>query len=213
MQDKIKIVLIVVAFVVIIAAGFLLSNGIIVRINTVKPAISGQFVQDSDFYTFPTMAIWYDGGDIDYRNNAIWYNQSVDGRDYLFLMYPKSQTEANFIEQNVNLPAGKNYRLNIGLANVQGKAKAISPVIPNSIEIVSCCADNGFRIKIISNGNSDTIADLIVSAKDGWKDFSYDISKYAGQNIKVRIESYYGGTCNSLNWAWGAVDYVDITSS
>ena len=213
MQDKIKIVLIVAVFVVIIAAGFLLSNGTIIRISTVKPTISGQFVQDPDFNTFPSETIWYDGGDRDYLSNAIWYNQSIDGRNYLLLLHPKSETEIVFIEQNLILPVGKNYHLNIGLANVQGKAKAYREAIPNSIEIASCCADNGFRIKIISNGNSDTIADLIVKAKDGWKDFSYDISKYAGQNITIRIESYYGGTCNSLKWAWGAVDYVDITSS
>jgi hypothetical protein len=213
MQKQNKITLLVIVFAVIVIVGFLLSNGSIVRINTVKPTISAQFVHNPDFNTFPPETIWYDNGNLDYSNNVIWYNKSIDGRDNLFLMEPKSETEARFIEQNVSLPAGKNYHLSIGLANVQGKAKAISPLIPNSIESVSCCADNGFRIKIISNGNSYTIADLIVNAKDGWRDLSYDISNYAGQDITVRIESYYGGTCNNLNWAWGAVDYVDIVSS
>jgi len=212
MENKKAILIVLVSFAIVIIVGFFLIRGTI-RISTIKPHISGEFIQNPDFNTFPTEDVWYDGGNVNVQNNAIWYNQSIEGRSYLVLIHPKSETEVRYIEQTVSLPAGKKYHLNIGLANVQGKAKVIDPIIPIDIENVVECADNGFRVKITSSGQEKTIADLIVNAKDGWKALSYDISSYAGQTITVRVEGYAGGPCGTWSVEWGAVDYIDIVTS
>lgn len=103
--------------------------------------------------------------------------------------------------ENVNpvfLPLNETYALKVGISDIRNDSEVWSDV--------------GFRIKIRNETLEETLYDEIVNFTDGWLDLTFDISKYAGQNVYITAESYDGG---KMNWSseWAAVDYFYIENS
>jgi hypothetical protein len=100
---------------------------------------------------------------------------------------------------HIFLPPNETYKLKVSISNIRNDCS------PNS--------DVGFRIQIRNETeNWKTLQDLTVNFNDGWLDLSYNVSDYAGQNVRIRVESYDGGV---RNWCseWAAVDYFYIENS
>jgi len=97
------------------------------------------------------------------------------------------------------LQPGEQYWLNVGVSDIR-----------NDSEIWS---DVGVKIKIgLDASCNDTLYDQIVNFTDGWQDLSFNITRYAGQDVYIRAESYNGGL---INWTseWAAVDYFFVNNS
>jgi hypothetical protein len=97
------------------------------------------------------------------------------------------------------LQPGEQYWLNVGVSDIR-----------NDSEIWS---DVGVKIKTgLDASCNDTLYDQIVNFTDGWQDLSFNITRYAGQDVYIRAESYNGGL---INWTseWAAVDYFFVNNS
>lgn len=90
------------------------------------------------------------------------------------------------------------YTLKVGISDIRNDSEVWSDV--------------GFRIKIRNETREKTLYDKTVNFTDGWHDLTFNISKYAGQNVYIRAESCDGGI---INWSseWAAVDYFYIENS
>ncbi len=181
-----------------------------------KPSLSGEIVKNPDFnysgYGFlsPEHAIEgipiLERTKIDWNSDGCYRNITVYGRSGFIVIHPLNLTQGRYIEQEVYLPPGKEYVLNVGLANVAGELPWAGSI---------GCDDVGFKILIkdLTTNTEKVIFNTIINAEDGWKDFSIFLgSKYSGKKIVLRIESYSGGPCGKWGGEWGAVDYLDITS-
>jgi parallel beta-helix repeat protein len=118
----------------------------------------------------------------------------------IFQIHPY-QNGIGYIESAnpIFLPPNETYKLKTAISDIRNDC-------PN-------CSDVGFRIKIKNEtGDWETLNESIVNFNDGWLDLSFDISKYAGQNVSMMVESFDGGL---RNWCseWAAVDYLYIENS
>jgi len=104
----------------------------------------------------------------------------------------------------IHLEPNEQYWVNFGISDIRNDSTIWSDV--------------GMRIKIGLDRNctdtADTFYDHIVNFTDGWIDLScpVNMTRYAGQNVYLRAESYNGG---QVNWSseWAAVDYLFINNS
>ena len=101
----------------------------------------------------------------------------------------------------IHLEPNEQYWVNFGISDIR-----------NDSEIWS---DVGMRIKIgLDPTCNDTLYDHIINFTDGWIDLSrlINMTRYAGQDVYLRAESYNGGR---VNWSseWAAVDYLFINNS
>jgi hypothetical protein len=151
-------------------------------------------------------------GQIKYFHGTIYFGK--EGRSGIFVLHPnKDPKKPRFVQQILDMPENKKYKLKIGLADINGNYSKCNCELDNDFAIIIGvkCADVGFKIKIIDNTTKkeDLIADFIVNSEEGWKDVSYDLSsKYSGHKITVRVESYAGGPCGNWNGEWAALDYI-----
>jgi hypothetical protein len=98
-----------------------------------------------------------------------------------------------------HLQPDEEYWLNVGLSDIRNDSEKWSDV--------------GVQIKIGSDAScNDTLYDQIVNFTDGWHDLSFNITRYAGQDVYIRAESYNGGL---VNWSseWAALDYFFVNNS
>jgi hypothetical protein len=115
---------------------------------------------------------------------------------------PFQNTSGYIVNANpIRLQLDEQYWLNIGVSDIRND----SPI----------WSDVGVNIKIgLDPTCNDTLYDQIVNFTDGWIDLSLPINmtRYAGQDVYIRAESYNGGL---INWSseWAAVDYLFINSS
>lgn len=118
----------------------------------------------------------------------------------IFPIHPKNETGIGYIESAnpIFLQSNKTYSLKVGISDIRNDSEVWSDV--------------GFRIKIRNETLEETLYDEIVNFTDGWLDLTFDISKYTGQNVYIRAESYDGGR---MNWSseWAGVDYFYIVNS
>ena len=120
----------------------------------------------------------------------------------IFPIHPENETGMGYIESAnpIFLPPNETYKLKTSISDIRNDC-------PNS-------SDVGFKIKIKNEtGDWETLNELIVNFNDGWIDLSFDVSKYAGQNVFMRIESYAGGPGGNWCSEWAAVDYLYIENS
>ncbi|MGA2767222.1 MAG: hypothetical protein ABSF24_02760 [Candidatus Bathyarchaeia archaeon] len=99
----------------------------------------------------------------------------------------------------IHLQPDEEYWLNVGLSDIRNDSEKWSDV--------------GVRIKIgLDTSCNDTLYDQIVNFTDGWHDLSFNITRYAGQDVYIRAESYNGGL---VNWSseWAALDYFFVNNS
>jgi hypothetical protein len=99
----------------------------------------------------------------------------------------------------IHLQPGEEYWLNVGLSDIRNDSDKWSDV--------------GVRIKIgLDASCNDTLYDQVVNFTDGWHDLSFNITRYAGQDVYIRAESYNGGL---VNWSseWAALDYFFVNNS
>jgi hypothetical protein len=124
----------------------------------------------------------------------------ASSRNGIFIIPPVKDSIGYVESKNpIYLYPGEIYKLNVSISDVRDDCS------PNS--------DVGFRIMIKDlNGTWIVLDDRIVNFNKGWLDLSYDISRYAGKNVMIRVESYDGG---KTKWCseFAAVDYFYITNS
>lgn len=115
---------------------------------------------------------------------------------------PFQNTSGYIVNANpIHLQPDEQYWLNVSVSDIRNDSPTWSDV--------------GVKIKIgLDPTCNDTLYDQIVNFTDGWIDLSLPINmtRYAGQDIYIRAESYNGGL---INWysEWAAVDYFYITNS
>lgn len=180
-----------------------------------KPALSGSIVDNPDFnftgygwlYSPPAWRILADR--TTFNESTRWEgtgwvsNSTYGGRTGIILMHPVTVSEGTYVNQTVVLPTGKTYYLVFGLANLAGYFGPTG------------CDDNIFKVSIIdaNTGSTEVLFNGVLNAKDGWKDYMISISKYAGKEITIRVDSLAGGPCGMWAGEWGSLDYVDVLSS
>jgi hypothetical protein len=108
------------------------------------------------------------------------------------------KTSPGYIENSnpINLPANGQYLLNVGVSDIRNDSGENSEV--------------GIKIRIGQNSScSETLVDRVLKFEDGWQDWSFNITNYAGHEVYIKAESY------STNWqsAWAAVDYFYVNDS
>ena len=194
-----------------------------------KPVLLGKYIENPDFKIkgigwFPQAlnylkeqgrmidpAIFVSGDTGKWESNGFYTNCSVNGRDGIIIIHPINRSLGKYVQQETLLPEMKRYKLIIGVANIAGKN--ICPELPAASEVLSACScsDSGIKIIIIdkSDNSTETLSEFIVDSREGWKDYKFDISRYAGKNIIIRLESFEGGPCGVCA-EWSAVDYIDI---
>ncbi len=148
-----------------------------------------------------------DIGDIGWKaGNAHYYRPIVNDRMGIAVIHPISDEINNYVEQDVYLPPRQDYVLKASVSNIAGDAEFADSV---------GCDDVGFIVKVIdkNTGEVDVVSDTIVSHSDGWVNMEFDISKYSGTEITMRIESYGGGPCGDWKSEWAAVDYFAVSVS
>lgn len=120
-------------------------------------------------------------------------------RNSIFVFAPEKNGIGYLQKKSIKLPEGENYRLKAGISDIRNDCP------PHS--------DVGFRIKIRkNNGKWEILDDRIVNFREGWKDLTYNISSFAGEQISIRVESYDGG---EKKWCseWPGADYLYIANS
>ncbi|MCW4047496.1 MAG: hypothetical protein NWE99_08060 [Candidatus Bathyarchaeota archaeon] len=103
----------------------------------------------------------------------------------------------------IRLRPNEQYLLNVGVSCVRNDS-----VIRSDVGIkIKLGLDNSCNVTLNPN-----VSDQIVSFDDGWQDWKFDITSFAGHDVYIRAESYNGG---SVNWSseWAAIDYFYITDS
>lgn len=117
-------------------------------------------------------------------------------------IHPFQNASGYIVNANpIHLQPDEQYWLNVSVSDIRNDSPTWSDV--------------GVKIEIgLDPTCNDTLYDQIVNFTDGWIDFSLPINmtRYAGQDIYIRAESYSGGL---INWSseWAAVDYFYITNS
>lgn len=177
-----------------------------------KPILEGKFVSNPDF-NFSKYARWLPQSTIPegytYRerlNETSWKGDGfvvryLDERYSVVIIHPVDVQTGRYVEQTVFLPKnGKNYYLVFGISN---RADTLGPTE---------CSDNIFKLVVIDKHTNKTytLFQESINSKEGWKDFAIDISKFAGKEITIRLESLAGGPCGDWHGEWGTVDYIDI---
>ena len=115
---------------------------------------------------------------------------------------PFQNTSGYIVNANpIHLQPDEQYWLNVSVSDIRNDSPTWSDV--------------GVKIKIgLDPTCNDTLYDQIVNFTDGWIDLSLPINmtRYAGQDVYIRAESYNGGL---VNWSseWAAVDYLFINGS
>lgn len=114
---------------------------------------------------------------------------------------PFQNTSGYIVSANpIHLEPNEQYWVNFGISDIRNDSTIWSDV--------------GMQIKIGLDSNcNDTLYDYIVNFTDGWIDSSpINLTRYAGQDVYLRAESYNGGR---VNWSseWAAVDYLFINNS
>jgi hypothetical protein len=108
------------------------------------------------------------------------------------------KTTPGYVESASPIPLQPNeqYWLNVGVSDIRNDSGIWSEV--------------GVEVKIGTDPTcNDTLYNQTLHFSDGWKDLTFNITAYAGQNVYLRAESY------AVNWTseWAAVDYFYITNS
>jgi hypothetical protein len=117
-------------------------------------------------------------------------------------IHPFQNTSGYIVNANsIHLQSDEQYWLSVSVSDIRNDSPTWSDV--------------GVKIKIgLDPTCNDTLYDQIVNFTDGWIGLSLQINmtRYAGQDIYIRAESYSGGL---INWSseWAAVDYFYITNS
>lgn len=177
-----------------------------------KPRLEGRVVFNPDF-NFSEYGKWLPQStipeDCRYKgrlNETFWKGDGfvvryLDERYSVVIIHPVDKQTGRYIEQTVFLPKnGKNYYLVFGISN---RADTLGPAE---------CSDNIFKLVVIDKHTNKTytLFQESINSKDGWKDFAINISKFAGKEITIILESLAGGPCGEWRGEWGAVDYVDV---
>ena len=138
-----------------------------------------------------------------YAKRAYYHRGVIQGRNGVMVIHPISESENNYIRQDVFLPTGKNYGLILSLNDIAGKVSYAEP---------TDCNDVRFIVKIIDKESEkeNAISDVIVNSLDGWVDLTFDVSDYAGKFITMQVESHAGGPCGDWKGEWAAVDYFGL---
>ena len=108
------------------------------------------------------------------------------------------KTSPGYVENSkpITLPANEQFWLNAGVSDIRNDSGLDSQV--------------GIKILVGQDPScNETLADGILNFEDGWKDWSFNITRYAGHDIYIKAESY------STNWqsAWAALDYFYVNNS
>ncbi|MGD0072661.1 MAG: hypothetical protein ABSB71_14020 [Candidatus Bathyarchaeia archaeon] len=96
----------------------------------------------------------------------------------------------------IYLPPNEQYYLNVGVSDIQNDSGAQSHV--------------GVKIEIgLDQSCNDTLNDTVWNFSDGWQDLKFNITRYAGQTVYIKAESY------AVGWSseWAALDYFYINNS
>lgn len=115
---------------------------------------------------------------------------------------PFQNTSGYIVNANpIHLQPDEQYWLNVGVSDIRNDSLTWSDV--------------GVKMEIgLDPTCNDPLYDQIVNFTDGWIDLSLpiNVTRYAGQDVYVRAESYNGGL---VNWSseWAAVDYLFINNS
>ena len=108
------------------------------------------------------------------------------------------KTTPGYIEtaSPIDLTGNEQYWLNIGVSDIRNDSGVHSQV--------------GIEVKIGSDPKcNDTLYNQTLHYSDGWQDLSFNITRYSGQDIYLRAESYAVGWTSE----WAAVDYFFINNS
>ena len=108
------------------------------------------------------------------------------------------KTTPGYIEtaSPIDLTGKEQYWLNIRVSDIRNDSGAQSQV--------------GIKVKIGTDPKcNDTLYNQTLHFSDGWQDLSFNITRYAGQAVYLRAESY------AVNWTseWAAADYFFINNS
>jgi hypothetical protein len=108
------------------------------------------------------------------------------------------KTTPGFIEneQPIFLPPNDQYLLNVSVSNIRNDSGPDSQV--------------GIKIEIGQDPScNETLKEEVLNFADGWQDWSFDITRYAGKNVYIKAESY------ATNWnsSWAALDSFYISNS
>ena len=108
------------------------------------------------------------------------------------------KTTPGYIEtaSPIDLTGNEQYWLNIGVSDIRNDSGVQSQV--------------GIEVKIGTDPRcNDTLYNQTLHYSDGWQDLSFNITRYAGQSIYLRAESYAVGWTSE----WAAADYFFINNS
>jgi len=108
------------------------------------------------------------------------------------------KTTPGYIEtaSPIDLTGNEQYWLNIGVSDIRNDSGVHSQV--------------GIEVKIGSDPKcNDTLYNQTLHYSDRWQDLSFNITRYSGQDIYLRAESYAVGWTSE----WAAVDYFFINNS
>jgi len=137
-------------------------------------------------------------------NGVIWRNFIIDERRGIVIIHPVSINESRYIQQVVVLPPKENLKLEVSATDVAGKFLFAQG---------NGCDDVGMRINLIVENQSINLGDTAINAKEGWKNFSFNLSQWSGKKVTVRVESYAGGPCGSWQGEWLGIDFVRIVEN
>ena len=181
-----------------------------------KPSLYGEIIKNPDFIYEGSGWFSYEDlpegrsvlqrSEIDWQSNG-YYHESAGNRNGVMVIHPVSKEKERYVQQTVFLPTGKEYQLVFGIANLEKYLdKTYNPEL---------CYDNVFKILLIDKetGEGKIIFRERLTTNDGWKDFSIDISEFAGKEITIRLEGLAGGPCGDWFGEYGSVDYMDVISS
>jgi len=130
-------------------------------------------------------------------SDGFYINITFHNRRGIALLHPIDNYTGRYIEQEVFLEPDKNYELNVSIANV-------ADIIMYDPEK----SDVGMIVKIVGE-KEKILYDDIIREDDKWVDLSFDISEFAGSTVKIRIESYAGGS-DGWSGEWASVDYAIV---
>lgn len=117
----------------------------------------------------------------------------------IIIAHPISETEPRYLEQDIFLPDKKDLYVVIGIRNVGKKTSSAE------------CTDNIFIVVVKDeNGTRDILAEIIVEDTGEWLHYALDVSRFQGNKVTLRLESWAGGPCDTWNGEWGLVDYIDV---
>jgi len=105
------------------------------------------------------------------------------GRENVLLTHPISRTEPSALERTVALPKGSAAVLTF---------------------LVAADSRGDWELRTVVNGK--ILQKQLISHSDGWKRIAVDLSQYAGQTVKLRLEN----AANDWNYEFGYWSSIEL---